>query len=162
MRSRLSNLRHTFRETRRPSCQRKLLKNVSNVTRSCFYQIRQLKHIRRYLHFQSTATAVHSFVTSRSRVDYSNGLLAAAPVKQLDQLRRVLNASCSTLRLQSTRESQRSASLAAYARASDIQDYVPRCTSACTEWPPVTSTSCAFQCALTPFEVISDRRTKRS
>ena len=50
----------------------------------------QLKHIRRYLDFQSAATLVHSFVTRR--VDYCNGLLAAAPVKQLDQLQRVLNA----------------------------------------------------------------------
>ena len=36
------------------------------------------------------ANVVHSFVTSR--VDYCNGLLAAAPVKQMDQLQRVLNA----------------------------------------------------------------------
>ena len=40
--------------------------------------------------------------------------------------------------------------------------YVPRCTGICTEWSPATSTSCAFQCELTPIEVISDRRIKWS
>ena len=34
----------------------KLSKHVSNFTRSCFYQIRQLTHIRWYLHFQSAVT----------------------------------------------------------------------------------------------------------
>ena len=62
----------------------KLSKHVSNVTSSCFYQIRQLKHIRRYLDFQSPAAVVHSFVTSR--LDYCNGLLAVAPAKQTDEL----------------------------------------------------------------------------
>ena len=70
--------------------QLKLSKHVSNVIRSCFYRIRQLKHIGRYLDCQSAATVVHSFVTSR--VDFHNGLLAAAPVKQMDQQQRVLNA----------------------------------------------------------------------
>ena len=69
--------------------QLELSKHVSNVTRSCFYQIRQLKHIRRYLDFQSAVTVVHSFVTSR--VDYCNGL-EAAQVKQADQLQRDLKA----------------------------------------------------------------------
>ena len=36
--------------------QHKLSKHVSNFTRSCFYQIRQLMHIFRYLHFQSAVT----------------------------------------------------------------------------------------------------------
>ena len=38
---------------------------------------------------------------------------------------------------------------------------VPRCTSACTEWPPATSTSCAFLCTPTPVEVVFDRLTER-
>ena len=59
------------------------------------YQIRQLKHIRRYLDFPSAAAAVHSFVTSR--LDYCNELLAAAPAKQTDELQRVLNASARVL-----------------------------------------------------------------
>ena len=104
--------------------QLKLSKHVSNVTRSFFYHIRLLKHMHRYLDFQSAATLVHSFVTSR--VDYCNWLPAATPVKQMDQLHssqcsRPLAASCSSLRLQSTRENQRSASLAVYAGTSDIQ-----------------------------------------
>ena len=38
----------------------------------------------------SAATVVHSFVTSQE--DYFTGLLAAVPVKQMEQLQRVLNA----------------------------------------------------------------------
>ena len=70
-------------------------KHVSNVTSSCFYEIRQLKHIRCYLDFQSAAAVVHSFVTSC--LDYCNGLLAAAPAKQTDELQRVLNTSARVL-----------------------------------------------------------------
>ena len=59
----------------------KLVKHVATVFRSSYYQIRQLKHIRRYLYFDSASTLVHSFVTSR--IDRCNGSLA----NQIDQLR---------------------------------------------------------------------------
>ena len=68
----------------------KLAKHVATVCRSSYYQIRQLKHIRRYLDFDSAKTLMHSFLTSR--VDYCNSLLASVPVYQTDQLHYVLNA----------------------------------------------------------------------
>ena len=143
----------------------KLSKQVSNLSRSCFYQIRQLRHIRRYLDFQSAATAVHSFVTSR--VDYYNGLLAAGPVKQMDQLLShqrnfPLTVSFSSLRLQNTRESQ--INLLHWLRMPERVTF-KLCTSVnyCLHgMAPTTSTSCALHCALTPIEVICDWRTKRS
>ena len=65
----------------------KLMKHTANVCRSSYYQIRYLKHIRRYLDFDSALTPAHLFVTSRN--DYYNGLLAYAPEYQIDQLQGV-------------------------------------------------------------------------
>ena len=65
------------------------------VCRSSYYQIRQLKHTRWYLDFDSAKTLVNSFVTSR--VDYCNSLLASAPVYQTEQLQRVPNAAAHLL-----------------------------------------------------------------
>ena len=145
--------------------QLKLSKHVSNVTRSCFYQIRQLKHIRRYLDFQSAGTVVHSLVTSR--VDYCDGLLAAAPVKQMDQLTRVLHAvtrlllrvpCCDFNLCMKVRDQLHWLHMESEWHSSYVLWY----SSVCMEWPLATSTSCAFQCLLTPTEVISDQQTKRS
>ena len=137
----------------------KLSKHISNVTRSYCYQIRQLKDLRRYLDLQSAATLVHSFVTRR--LDYCNGLLAAAPVKQMDQLQRVLNAvarlllrvPCSDFNLR--------------VKVRDLLHWLHMpervtfklCTTMykCLYGMALTIlTSCVFQCALTLIEVISD------
>jgi len=66
-------------------------KHVTSLSAKCFFQLRQLRHIRRSLD-DSIATLVHAFVASR--VDYCVGLLAGAPQRrrQLDKLQRVLNA----------------------------------------------------------------------
>ena len=54
-----------------------LLNHVNNVAGICFYQLRQLRIIRRSL----TTEAAHSLVRAliHTRVDYCNGLLAAGP-----------------------------------------------------------------------------------
>ena len=49
-------------------------KYVTAVSAKCFFQLRQLRRVRRSLHDESVATLVHAFVTSR--IDYCNGLLA--------------------------------------------------------------------------------------
>ena len=95
--------------------QLKLSKHVSNVTRLCFYQIRQLKHTGRYLDFQSVATFVHLFVISRvdlQRITSGSTSEADEPTTESPQCSCPLAASSFSLRLQSTRESQRSAPLA--------------------------------------------------
>ena len=145
--------------------QRKLSKHVLNVIRSFFYQIRQLKHIRPYLDFQSAASLVQSFVASR--VDYCTGLLAAAPVKQMDQLQRVLNAVVRLL----LRVSRSDFNLRVKVRDRLHFLRMPErvtfklCATMykCLQgMAPATSTSCAFNCALTSVEVIFDRGIKRS
>ena len=65
----------------------KLAKHVSNVFMTCFFQIWQLRHIRRYLNFEAASTLINSFVMTR--IDYYNSLFAAAPVYQTDQLQRM-------------------------------------------------------------------------
>ena len=68
----------------------KLSSHVSSICRSCYFHLRQIRQIRRYLNMDSAKTLVQSFVTNR--IDYCNSLLANAPSYQTDQLQRVLNA----------------------------------------------------------------------
>ena len=69
---------------------------MAGQTRYCyqcqmfFFQLRQLRRVRRSLNYASVATLVHAFVTSR--VDYCNCLLAGATKASLDKLQRVMNA----------------------------------------------------------------------
>ncbi len=67
-----------------------LYDNVSRTVQSCFYQLRQLKHIRRSLSRTNIKTLLHAFVTSR--LDYCNSLLAGQPAHLLDKLQLVQNA----------------------------------------------------------------------
>ena len=65
-------------------------KHVTAVSAKCFFQLRQLRRIRRSLDDDSAATLVHAFVASR--IDYCSSLLIGAPKKTTDKLQRVLNA----------------------------------------------------------------------
>jgi hypothetical protein len=65
-------------------------KHVATVSAKCFFQLRQLRRVRRSLDAASTTTLVHAFVTSR--VDYCSCLLANAPKSLTDKLQRVMNA----------------------------------------------------------------------
>ena len=68
------------------------------LSAKCFFQLRQLRRIRRSLDDNSIATLVHPFVASR--VDYCIGLLAGAPKKTTDKLQCVLNAGLTQFRRQ--------------------------------------------------------------
>ena len=48
-------------------------KHVTTVSAKCFFQLRQLRRVRRSLDRESTATLVHAFVTSR--IDYGLSLI---------------------------------------------------------------------------------------
>ena len=63
---------------------------MTTVSAKCFFQLRQLRRVRRSLDTASTTTLVHAFVTSR--VDYCSCLLANAPTSLTDKLQRVMNA----------------------------------------------------------------------
>ena len=65
-----------------------LSNHVNNVAGICFYQLRQLRIIRRSL----TTDAAHSLVQAliHTRIDYCNGLLAAGPKYLHEKLQSVL------------------------------------------------------------------------
>jgi len=67
-----------------------LEKQVTSVSTKCFFQLRQLRRVRRSLDRDSAATLVHAFVTSR--IDYGNAFLANTPKIWTEKLQRVLNA----------------------------------------------------------------------
>jgi hypothetical protein len=64
--------------------------HILNVTRSCFYQLRRLRSIRRHLGRDITHRLVCAFVLSR--IDYCNALFAGLPASTLAPLQRVQNA----------------------------------------------------------------------
>jgi len=58
-------------------------RHVSNVCKTCFFWLRQLRCVHRSLDIESVKALVHVFVTSR--VDYCNSVLSLAP-KIMDKL----------------------------------------------------------------------------
>ena len=67
----------------------KFRSHISQVCRSCFYHIRDIRRIRRYLSLDNAKTLAHAMVTSR--LDYCNSLLFALPAKDINRLQRVQN-----------------------------------------------------------------------
>ena len=65
-------------------------KHVNKVTSVCFYHIRRLKHVRRLVGQNVTATLVSAFVLNR--LDYCNAILAGLPKFTTAPLQRVQNA----------------------------------------------------------------------
>ena len=69
--------------------------HVGIMTRSCFYQLRQLRTIRQSLSDDATRMLIHSFVVTR--VDYCNSVLSGITVVQTDRVQRILNAAARLL-----------------------------------------------------------------
>ena len=69
--------------------------HVGIMTRSCFYQLRQLRTIRQSLSEDATRMLIHSFVVTR--VDYCNSVLSGISVAQTDRVQRILNAAARLL-----------------------------------------------------------------
>ena len=61
--------------------------DTSQHVTASFFQLHNLRRIRKYLPQEAAATLVHSFVTCR--IDYCNSLLCGAPDYQLAKLQRV-------------------------------------------------------------------------
>jgi len=64
--------------------------HVRNVARGCFYQLRQLRCVRRSLPTDARHTVAVAFIASR--VDYCNGLLYGVSAAVIRRLQMVLNA----------------------------------------------------------------------
>ena len=65
--------------------------HVQRICRSSFYQLRQLRAVRKSLSMESCEALIHAFVSSR--LDYCNSLLYGINKFQLDMLQSVLRAS---------------------------------------------------------------------
>ena len=63
--------------------------HVNNITRSCFYHLRQLRSIRPSLSTDAAKTLVHSLISSR--VDYCNSIFYGATDVVVRRLQSVLN-----------------------------------------------------------------------
>ncbi len=68
------------------------IKQVSNIYRSCFYHMRDLRRIRRYLTHDAAISLANALVGSR--LDYCNSLLYGMPKKYIDRLQKVQNCLC--------------------------------------------------------------------
>jgi hypothetical protein len=64
--------------------------HVAAVCRSCFFQLRQLRAVRKSLSSEATEILIHSFVSGR--LDYCNSLLAGISDRLLQRLQSVQNA----------------------------------------------------------------------
>ena len=64
--------------------------HISHVTQVCFFQLRRLRQIRRFLGPDTTTRLVLAFIISR--LDYCNGVLAKLPCTTIQPLQRVQNA----------------------------------------------------------------------
>ena len=63
--------------------------HISALSRSCFFQLRQLRSIKQSL-LEATKTLVHAFVSSR--LDYCNSVLAGVSGQLLHRLQVIQNA----------------------------------------------------------------------
>ena len=63
--------------------------HVSNIARTCYFELRRLASIRRFLTSTATATHVSAFVLSR--IDYSNSLLFGSTHDVTPHLQRIQN-----------------------------------------------------------------------
>src|SRR6218665_2633127 len=62
--------------------------HINQLTRSCYYQLRQLRVVSRSLSFSAAAALVHAFVTIG--LDHCSSILAGLPLAQTARLDRVL------------------------------------------------------------------------
>src|SRR6218665_3727762 len=62
--------------------------HINQLTRSCYYQLCQLRVVSRSLSCSAAAALVHAFVTSR--LDHCSSILAGLPLAQTARLDRVL------------------------------------------------------------------------
>ena len=63
--------------------------HVSNIARTCYFELRRLAYIRRFLTSTATATLVSAFVLSR--IDYCNSLLFVSTHDVTSNLQRIQN-----------------------------------------------------------------------
>ena len=71
---------------------RVILCHVSNIVKACFFELRQLKYVKRTLSKANLKVLLHAFVASR--LDYCNALLAAQSKNLINRLQSKKLSSC--------------------------------------------------------------------
>ena len=66
-------------------------RQVNAISKACYYQIRNIGHIRRYITLDACKTLAHALITSR--LDYGNALLYGLPSTLMTRLQKVQNSS---------------------------------------------------------------------
>ena len=66
-------------------------RQVSAISKACYYQIRNIGHIRRYITLDACKTLAHALITYR--LDYCNALLYGLPCALMTRLQKVQNSS---------------------------------------------------------------------
>ena len=77
--------------------------NIGYVSRSCFYQLRQLKTVRKHLDDDTIKSALQAFVSSR--LDYCNALFIGQPQYRINRLQRIQNSAARIYARTSRRDS---------------------------------------------------------
>ena len=62
---------------------------ISQTAKSCYYQLRRISSVRKYLSVEATVKLVTSLILSR--LDYCNSLLSGLPASSVHSLRRIQN-----------------------------------------------------------------------
>ena len=68
---------------------------INNVCKSAFYDLNNIRKIRKYLDSHSTERLFHAFISSR--IDNCNSLFCGLPVAEIEKLQRVQNAAARLL-----------------------------------------------------------------
>jgi hypothetical protein len=64
--------------------------NISLITKSCFYQLRRLRQVKKHLDEDSLKMLIHALILTR--LDYCNSILSGLPISTISPLTRVLHA----------------------------------------------------------------------
>jgi len=77
-------------------------RQINAISKTCYYQIRNIGHIRWYITLDSCKTLAHALITSQ--LDYGNALLYGLPSTLMTQLQKVQNYSARLVTLTHKRE----------------------------------------------------------
>ena len=64
-------------------------KQINNITSTCYYHLRKISKVRKYLTVDATRSLVNAYVVSR--MDYGNSLLVELPAYLIKKIQRVQN-----------------------------------------------------------------------
>ena len=70
-------------------CHMTLQPHVSSIVKSCYWQLRRIGQLRKYLNKEAAERIIHAFISSR--LDKGNALLFGLPDNQIDRLQRIHN-----------------------------------------------------------------------